>query len=174
MHSIPTPSSHSNSGLSRASTRSARPLPSDLDSLLTTSPRASVDQPQIPSIEPVPSPRQELKPQKRPLPEVRWGGEIVAGVVSVASLVALITILAKQDGQPLSAWTFEFSLNTVASILSALFKTPLAYLVGSSIDQSKWIWFTGRDGPLSTFATIDEAGRGPLGCMSLLWLLGLG
>lgn len=174
MHQIPTPGSHSVSGLSRAPTRSPRPLPSDFDSLLTISSRTSVDQPQTPSIEPAHLPTQALKPQKRALPAVRWGGEIVAGAISVASLVALITILANQDGQPLSAWTFGFSLNTVASILSALFKTPLAYLVGSAIDQSKWIWFTGNDGPLSTFTTIDEAGRGPLGCISLLWLLGLG
>lgn len=174
MHPVPTPDSHSVSELSRAPTSSPPPLPSDLDSLLTISTRTSVDQPQTPSIESVPLPAQALKPQKRTLPTVRWGGEIVAGAVSVASLIALITILAKQDGQPLSSWTFTFSLNTVASILSALFKTPLAYLVGSSIDQSKWIWFTGRDGPLSTFASIDEAGRGPLGCISLLWLLGLG
>lgn len=174
MHQAPTPDSQSVSRLSRAPTRSPPPLPSDLDSLLTTSSRTSVDRPQTPSIESAPLPTQSLKQQKRALPAVRWGGEIVAGVISVASLIALITNLAKQDGQPLSVWTFEFSLNTVASILSALFKTPLAYLVGSSIDQSKWIWFTGKDGPVSTFTTIDEAGRGPLGCISLLWLLGLG
>lgn len=174
MHTVPIPDSHSVSEVSRVPTSSPPPLPSDLDSLLTISSRTSIDQPQTPSTESVPLPTQALKPQKRELPTVRWGGEIIAGVISVASLIALITILAKQDGQPLSAWTFTFSLNTVASILSTLFKTPLAYLVGSSIDQSKWIWFQGRDGPLSTFASIDEAGRGPLGCISLLWLLGLG
>lgn len=99
---------------------------------------------------------------------------MVAGFISAASLIALIVVLAIQDGQPLSTWTFKFSLNTVASILSTLFKKPLAYIVGSCVDQTKWIWFAKKDGPLFTFASIHEAGRGPMGCISLLWLLGFG
>lgn len=169
-----TANNSSVSGATRAASRSPPPRPADLDSLLTTPSRDSLDQADFASINLSPLPPQTPKAKTRTWPTFSWGGEVFAGVISTASLIALVVILAMQDGRPLSTWTFTFSLNTVASILSTIFKTPLAYLVGSSVDQIKWIRFTKKDGTLTTFASIDEAGRGPLGCASLLRLLGFG
>ncbi|KAI0111055.1 hypothetical protein F4776DRAFT_360289 [Hypoxylon sp. NC0597] len=50
-------------------------------------------------------------------------------------------------------------------------RTPLAFAIGSCLGQGKWAWFRKRSGLLSHFITFDEASRGPLGCVSLIWLL---
>lgn len=100
-----------------------------------------------------------------------WNLELFALVSSAVSLGALTILLARQDGQPLSTWTLPLSLNTVVSLLSVIIKTPLAFVVGTCLGQGKWAWFSKRQGPLSAFLAIEEAGRGPLGSFTLMWRL---
>ncbi|RMJ10846.1 hypothetical protein CDV36_009539 [Fusarium kuroshium] len=101
-----------------------------------------------------------------------WNLELFALISSTVSLSSLIILLAYQDNEPLSTWTVPLSLNTVVSILSVIIKTPLAFTVGTCIGQGKWAWFSKRQGPLSAFVAIEEAGRGPLGSLTLMWKLG--
>ncbi|KAL2682882.1 hypothetical protein Neosp_007340 [[Neocosmospora] mangrovei] len=98
-----------------------------------------------------------------------WNLELFALASSAVSLTALIILLARQNGQQLSTWTLPLSLNTVVSFLSVVIKTPLAFVVGTSLGQGKWAWFSKRQGPLSAFVAIEEAGRGPLGSLTLIW-----
>ncbi|KAK8052342.1 hypothetical protein PG993_003727 [Apiospora rasikravindrae] len=100
-----------------------------------------------------------------------WAPEISALLCSSAALIALIILLAQEDQKPLDDWKAPFSLNTVAAILSVVFRTPLAFAVGSCLGQGKWSWFSKRSGPVAVFAAIDEASRGPLGSLGLLWRL---
>ncbi|KAI0465541.1 hypothetical protein F4859DRAFT_500519 [Xylaria cf. heliscus] len=100
-----------------------------------------------------------------------WSLELVALLLMLAAFISLLVILTRVDNHPLSTWHFPFSVNTVVSSLSVIMKTPLAFAVGSCLGQGKWSWFTKRSGPLSGFATFDDASRGPLGCASLLWWL---
>lgn len=100
-----------------------------------------------------------------------WLLEIASLLIAVAAFIALIVILKMVDDQPLSSWIFPFSVNTVVSTLSITMKAPLAYAVGSCLGQGKWTWFKKRPGPLSGFVIFDDASRGPLGCISLLWWL---
>ncbi|KAK6827316.1 hypothetical protein PG987_010657 [Apiospora arundinis] len=100
-----------------------------------------------------------------------WAPEIAALICSAAALIALIVLLLKEDAKPLDEWKAPFSLNTVAAILSVAFKTPLAFVVGSCLGQGKWLWFSKRSGPVAVFAAIEEASRGPLGSLQLLWRL---
>ncbi|RSL72014.1 hypothetical protein CEP53_001302 [Fusarium sp. AF-6] len=101
-----------------------------------------------------------------------WNLELFALISSTVSLSALIILLANQHGKALSTWTVPLSLNTVVSILSVIIKTPLAFTVGTCLGQGKWAWFSKRQGPLSAFVAIEEAGRGPLGSIILMWKLG--
>lgn len=87
-----------------------------------------------------------------------WNLELIALISSTVSLSALIILLARQDGQPLSTWTLPLSLNTVVSLLPVIIKTPLAFIVGTCLGQGKWAWFSKRQGPLSAFVAIEEAG----------------
>ncbi|KAK8119784.1 uncharacterized protein PG998_004410 [Apiospora kogelbergensis] len=100
-----------------------------------------------------------------------WAPEIAALLCSMVALIALVILLAKEDQKRLDDWKAPFSLNTVAAILSVLFRTPLAFVVGSCLGQGKWSWFSKRSGPVAVFAAIDEASRGPLGSLQLLWRL---
>ncbi|KAH7146234.1 hypothetical protein EDB81DRAFT_934136 [Dactylonectria macrodidyma] len=97
-----------------------------------------------------------------------WNLETIASLTSVLSLIAPIVLLASQDGKPLSTWVLPISLNTAASILAVAIKAPFAFVVGAALSQTKWFWFFKRQGPLSSFIAVEEAGRGPLGSLSLL------
>jgi hypothetical protein len=100
-----------------------------------------------------------------------WRLENAGLTFSSISFVALLILLFKENGKPLDNWTFFFSLNTVASILSTGMKAPLAFVVGSCLGQWKWIWFKKRPGPIACFLDFDEASRGPSGCIPLLYRL---
>ncbi|KAI0412231.1 hypothetical protein F5X98DRAFT_355498 [Xylaria grammica] len=100
-----------------------------------------------------------------------WSIEIAGLFLTLAAFISLLVVLKGVDNQPLSTWHFPFSVNTVISALSIIMKTPLAFAIGSCLGQGKWSWFTKRSGPLSGFVTFDDASRGPLGCVALLWWL---
>ncbi|KAF2964038.1 hypothetical protein GQX73_g9532 [Xylaria multiplex] len=100
-----------------------------------------------------------------------WYLEVIGLLLTLAAFISLLAVLKKVDNQPLFTWDFPFSVNTVVSSLSIITKTPLAFAVGSCLGQGKWSWFTKRSGPLSGFAAFDDASRGPLGCIALLWWL---
>ncbi|KAI1361127.1 hypothetical protein F5Y08DRAFT_348159 [Xylaria arbuscula] len=102
---------------------------------------------------------------------IGWSLETSRLFLTLAAFVSLLSVLKRVDNQPLSTWNFVFSVNTVVSTLSILVKTPLAFAIGSCLGQGKWSWFTKQPGPLSGFVAFDDAGRGPLGCVALLWWL---
>lgn len=101
----------------------------------------------------------------------QWKFETSLLFLSVCSLVAMIVLLAVEDGTTLGSWNFYFSLNTVVSILGTISRASLASSVGSCIAQEKWNWFRKRKGPLYLFDRFDSASRGPLGSFKLLYWL---
>lgn len=117
---------------------------------------------------------QRLPPSAKSPSWIRsWDLEVIAVLTSISALIALVVVLAVENDKPLSTWPLPISLNTVVSLLAVAIKAPLAFVVGAGLAQGKWAWFAKRQGPLSAFVTIEEAGRGPLGCLSLLWELKL-
>ena len=101
--------------------------------------------------------------------DVDWTWETVCVIVRVLSFSALAIVFKCFNGKPLQDWTFYLSLNTVASILGTLGKSSLLLAVSAAIGQGKWLWFQTRQRPLIEFDTFDEASRGPLGSLKLLW-----
>ncbi|KAI0198813.1 hypothetical protein F4808DRAFT_472459 [Astrocystis sublimbata] len=100
-----------------------------------------------------------------------WSWEVGALFLSVASLVALISILAQAQGKPVSQWTFIISFNGLISTLGAISRTSLAFALASCIGQAKWNWFRSRKGSLIGFERFDDASRGPWGAPWLIiWL----
>lgn len=98
-----------------------------------------------------------------------WIFEIGSAVVSLLALIATGVILLHEDGKPLTAWTFSLSLNTIISILGTVSRAFLAYSISSCIGQSKWNWFRRQEDRLITFDRFDEASRGPVGSMKLIF-----
>lgn len=100
-----------------------------------------------------------------------WFLELLCIFISLACLLSLGIIFYRFQGRPLSDWKFRFSLNTVASILGTIAKSSLLLAVGSAIGQGKWQWFNNSPRPLIDFGTFDDATRGPLGGLTLIWTL---
>ncbi len=68
-----------------------------------------------------------------------WTPEIVCEVFSVAFLLAMIILLSRLDGRPLSTWNIAVSANAVIAILSIASKASLIYALGQTISQLKWL-----------------------------------
>lgn len=101
----------------------------------------------------------------------QWKFEISLLFLGVCSLLAIIVLLAEEDGKTLGSWKFYLSLNTVVSVLGTISRASLASSVGSCIAQEKWNWFRKRQDPLYLFDRFDSASRGPLGSFKLLYWL---
>ncbi|RYC61420.1 hypothetical protein CHU98_g4801 [Xylaria longipes] len=98
-----------------------------------------------------------------------WGPEIFSQVCSVLFLLALIILLSRLDGQPLSTWTIAVSPNAVISILSIASKASLIYALGQTISQLKWLHLTKKPDSLADLQHYDDASRGPLGAFRMFW-----
>ncbi|KAI8625011.1 hypothetical protein F5Y19DRAFT_451963 [Xylariaceae sp. FL1651] len=98
-----------------------------------------------------------------------WIPEIVSEVFSVASLLAMIILLSKLDGQPLSTWAIAVSPNAVVAILSIASKASLIYVLGQTISQLKWLHLINKPDSLEDLQHFDDASRGPLGAIRMFW-----
>lgn len=98
-----------------------------------------------------------------------WKFEIISLLLSIYALVAIIVLLAVEDGSPSESWQFYFSLNTIISVLGTISRSSLASAVGSCLAQEKWNWFRRRQDHLYMFDRIDNASRGSLGSFKLLF-----
>ena len=94
---------------------------------------------------------------------VAWAFELLALTMSVASVVAIVAILIRQNHKPLAAWNFRYTLNTVIVALGTVARTTLAFSMSACIGQQKWSWLRRRSGSIRAFEKFDEASRGPWG-----------
>lgn len=100
-----------------------------------------------------------------------WSLELIAMALSIGSLIAIISILYRENGRPLANWSLAVSLNTVISTLGTLTRTTLAFAVSACVGQQKWTWLYRKSDRIVAFERFDEASRGPWGGTRLLvWL----
>lgn len=102
---------------------------------------------------------------------VSWAMEIGAVILSLAALIAIVVLLIVENGKPLSDWKAFFSLNTFVSILGVVAHSSIAFAVSSCVGQEKWNWFRKRADNVFAFKIFDDASRGPMGSMQLVWWL---
>ncbi|KAH0430437.1 hypothetical protein CcaCcLH18_07817 [Colletotrichum camelliae] len=101
--------------------------------------------------------------------QYHWILEICAVILSILALAAIAILLPLYNNKPLSTWSFQYSFNTVVSILGATSRATLAFAVSACISQGKWNWFRRRDDTIMVFDRFEEASRGPWGGIRLLW-----
>ncbi|KAJ4984102.1 hypothetical protein SVAN01_10390 [Stagonosporopsis vannaccii] len=100
-----------------------------------------------------------------------WGFELLAITVSLGALLAIILVLRREEGKPLTAWTLAITLNTVIATLGTLARTTLAFALSACVGQQKWNWLSIRSDQLVAWERFDEASRGPWGATRLfIWL----
>jgi hypothetical protein len=102
-----------------------------------------------------------------------WALEISSLLISVLAIGAIVIILFRQNNQPISAWKFPLTLNTVVATLGTVSRTSLAFAMSACIGQQKWSWLRRRPDTIRAFERFDEASRGPWGGSRLFFWLRL-
>ena len=100
--------------------------------------------------------------------EDTWYLHALAVLWSTLSLGAIAALLGIYDGTPIFKW-HGVTLNAVVAVLAVILKGLLAFAISDAIGHSKWIWFSRQQRPLQDLALIDNASRGPLGSLQLLY-----
>lgn len=98
-----------------------------------------------------------------------WYCEVLAIIVSSLSLIAIGVVLRVYEGRASPQLSHGLTLNAIISILATLSKSCLIYAVASSISQLKWCWFQKETRQLPDLQGFDDASRGPLGSMTVLF-----
>ena len=111
------------------------------------------------------------------LPALRWWvPEVLASILSIASLLAIVIVLRVYDGRSIDDLNLPqyLSLNGLVAAIATFDRVFLVVPIGSAISQEAWIWFAKNDGvpqPQSHLRDLnrsDAASRGAWG--SLLFI----
>jgi hypothetical protein len=97
-----------------------------------------------------------------------WTPEVIAILLSTASLVAIVAVLYAYHGKTTPHLPYGITLNAIVSMLALISRSMLLYTVASSIGQLKWCWYQERKHKFSDLHVFDDASRGPWGSSSLL------
>ncbi|KAI1131416.1 hypothetical protein F5Y10DRAFT_233625 [Nemania abortiva] len=100
-----------------------------------------------------------------------WWWEILAMILSLASMSLLAFLLSKINGIPLASWDLPIVPQSLIAILTTVGKTSLLVPVASCIGQLKWHHFAEKPRKLINFQLFDDASRGPWGSVLLVWHL---
>ncbi|KAK8043183.1 hypothetical protein PG994_013666 [Apiospora phragmitis] len=111
---------------------------------------------------------QEYKEGRR---RYNWRAELLLGFLATASALAIIVLLVYANGRPLDS--FKIPLGLVIAVLGATTRGALAFAIGACLAQEKWNWLRRRPDNLMSFKKFDEASRGPMGSIQLLYWLNL-
>ncbi|CEJ81588.1 hypothetical protein VHEMI01708 [[Torrubiella] hemipterigena] len=98
-----------------------------------------------------------------------WKWELLSFSAGAVSLIAIIILLYTYNGRDTSDWKAPFSLNTVVSIFSTIFKGTLALPIAGAMGQLKWIWFSKRPRSLADLSIYEKGGSGAWGPVMLLF-----
>ncbi|KAI3319235.1 hypothetical protein HD806DRAFT_525557 [Xylariaceae sp. AK1471] len=131
---------------------------SDYDSLIIVSSRNSM-----------PEPLAEKPGKKRRHTYQLWKWELLASLLSVASLAVVVVVLYIENGRPLDEWAWSIGPTAVISFIGAVSKASLLVAVNGVIGQLKWQNFYGQTNSLFDLQLFDDSARGPLGAATLIW-----
>ncbi|KAF2017596.1 hypothetical protein BU24DRAFT_420637 [Aaosphaeria arxii CBS 175.79] len=92
-----------------------------------------------------------------------WNIELLACAIFVAFLIALAVTLHMRNGRPLPNW----SINSILSFYTVVFKGALVFVIGAAMSQNQWRWFRNEQS-LHDIAKWDSAARDPVG--AAYWL----
>lgn len=107
-----------------------------------------------------------------------WLPEIIASILSIASLLSIVIVLRIYDGQSLNDLNLPYSLtlNGIIAVIATLNRVALMVPVGSAMSQEAWLWFSPvnqRQNCRSRLRDIelsDAACRGVWGSLTFLFV----
>ncbi|KAH6675408.1 hypothetical protein F5X68DRAFT_140245 [Plectosphaerella plurivora] len=133
---------------------------------------------------PEPSTQEEGKPGK-----TRWSAlfddwyyawEVFGIIVSGLAIVSICVVVWYYDDKEAPVWVaqvpgrdkpFQFTINSLLSILSVFGSTCAMIPVTKGLGQLKYLWFMEKDRTLADLETFDSASRGKVGSAQLMWKL---
>jgi hypothetical protein len=109
--------------------------------------------------------------KQRPYVLLNWWEELLACILFMGALLALFATVYAYDNRPSPSWPNWISLNTIISIYAILMEIGIVLVAAEGLGQLKWSWFGKESRPLDDLVKYDDATRGPLGAVRLLWRL---
>ncbi|KAG9957337.1 patatin-domain-containing protein, partial [Aureobasidium melanogenum] len=102
-----------------------------------------------------------------------WWVELLCLAFATASLCLVTIGLGLLNNKPLTSWHLSISLNAVVSALIVATKAALIYATACCLGQLKWHHFQHSLHARSLYdlKTFDEASKGPLGAVKLIFRL---
>jgi hypothetical protein len=167
-------SRHSSDDTSISTTRSTSPQdPQHANGAvpLATVPSAIVPSATVPSATVPSAAVQQAVLRERRLPQElkAWWGEMLACILLLSMLTVIALTIYFHRGQPLPQWPLGITINALLSFYSVIYKTAIVYVIGSSISQSQWLWFS-KEQRLSDISRYSSAATNP--GFSIFWALG--
>ncbi|KAK3347215.1 hypothetical protein B0T25DRAFT_297102 [Lasiosphaeria hispida] len=98
-----------------------------------------------------------------------WTFEVASLIVAILAVAAIIAVLAFYDNKPLPSWPSSITLNAVIAVLATVATASMSVPLSSGLGQLKWIRFREGRAPLSDMEHFDDASRGALGAINLLF-----
>lgn len=108
-----------------------------------------------------------------------WYYDILAELVAICAFIGLAALLKRYDGAPTTSWTSRlFTINGVVALLATIIRATLMLPVSHAISQSKWRWFrqasqSTRPQAFEDLKAFDDASRGVIGSLFIVWRVGL-
>jgi hypothetical protein len=99
-----------------------------------------------------------------------WLWESSACLLSLVLLGLICHNLMSIHNKPTHHWTWPWNVTSVLALAVTIMKAAMIVPVASALGQLKWHWFRKYQG-LKGMELFDEASRGPLGSIRLLFAL---
>ncbi len=97
-----------------------------------------------------------------------WWWETSCCMIALSALLAIVATIHSYESKELPRWKFGLSINAIIAIWTAVLKAAAGLVVAEGISHLKWIVVL-RPQNLSTFVAHDDASRGPLGALKLIF-----
>jgi hypothetical protein len=99
-----------------------------------------------------------------------WLWEFTSALFSTCCFISICAVLFAYDGRVRPTWKLGLSLNAIISTLATGCRSSLTLVVREAISQLKWLWVRdGKPKQLLGMQVFDNASRGPLGALTMLF-----
>lgn len=99
-----------------------------------------------------------------------WLWESACCILSISSLIAIIMTLRTHEHKTLPQWPYGLSINALLATYIFVLKASAGFVLAEGISHLKWTaLFQAQLQSLRSFVAHDDASRGPLGSIKLLY-----
>jgi hypothetical protein len=97
-----------------------------------------------------------------------WWWEAICCFIALGALLAIVATIRIHESKTIPEWKFGLTVNAIIAACTVVLKAAAGLILAEGISHLKWI-SVAQPQSLSTFVAHDDASRGPLGALKLLW-----